>query len=215
MATTGRGSLTTAAIVDAAFTVLDAAGIDGLTLRAVADRLGVKAPAIYWHVRDKQAMLDEMGTRVWRSIAGASRWTLADDWRAALGAYARAARRALLAHRDGARVFSGTFLTDPEVLRSQEAGLAWMQDQGFSVAATTDAVSALTSFVIGHCIEEQARAQAPDDRYSIAVRDERVDAAEHPRVAASGKIMTEGDAWFERMLDMVLNGIATRRTPIA
>jgi len=111
-------------------------------------------------------------------------------------------------------VFSGTFLTDAGVLQSQEEGLAWMQEQGFSVEATTEAAGILTSFVIGHCIEEQARAQAPDDRYSLAARNERVAAAEHPLVAGPGAVMTAGDAdsRFERMLRTVLDGIATTRT---
>lgn len=215
MTTATRGALNADVIVEAAFGVLDAEGIDGLTLRAVAQRLGVKAPAIYWHMRDKQAMLDEMGTRVWRGIAVAANGGRPPDWRAALGGYARAARQGLLAHRDGARVFSGTYLTDPEVLRSQEEGLAWMQRQGFSIEATSDAVAALTSFVVGHCIEEQARTQAPDDRYAIARRDERVGTAEHPLVAASGRVMGEGEAWFERMLAMLLDGIGMRRDAAA
>lgn len=206
--------ITKDAIVDAAFAVLDEAGIDGLTVRSVADRLGVKAPALYWHVRDKQAMLDEMGTRVWRAISERAAWSSADDWRAALAGYARTARRELLAHRDGARTFSGTYLTDATVLQSQEQGLAWMAERGFGVAATTEAVAVLTAFVVGHCIEEQARAQASDDRYSLAARDQRVGAAEHPLVAESGRTLAAGDpdARFERLLDLVLDGVAARRS---
>ncbi len=205
--------LNKSAIVDAAFEVLDEAGIDGLTLRAVSERLGVKAPALYWHVRNKQEMLDEMGTRVWREVASGSGWRAYADWRGALAGYARTARRALLAHRDGARVFSGTFMTDAGVLQSQEDGLAWMQEQGFTVRATTEAVGVLTAFVIGHCIEEQARAQAPDGRYELAARNERVGADEHPLVAESGAVMAEGDAdsRFESMLGIVLDGVAMNR----
>lgn len=201
-------------IVDAAFEVLDEAGVDGLTVRAVAERLGVKAPALYWHVRNKKDVLDEMGTRVWRGVAEQLVWTSAADWREALGGYARAARRALLAHRDGARLFGGTFMSDTDVLRSHEEGLAWLREQGFSVQAATDAGAVLTSFVIGHCIEEQERAEAPDDRYTLAARNERIAADTHPLVAASGAIITDTDvdARFERMLTIVLDGIAATRS---
>jgi TetR/AcrR family transcriptional regulator, tetracycline repressor protein len=48
-----RGALTKAAIVQAALDLLDEAGTDGLTLRALASRLGVQAPALYWHVASK------------------------------------------------------------------------------------------------------------------------------------------------------------------
>lgn len=202
-------------IVDAAFEVLDEAGADGLTVRAVAERLGVKAPALYWHVRNKKDMLDEMGTRVWRGVAEQVIWTSAADWREALGDYARAARRALLAHCNGARLFGGTFMTDAGVLQAHEEGLAWMREQGFSVHAATDAGALLTSFVIGHCIEEQERAEAPDDRYTLAARNQRIATDTHPLVAASGVVITgaDTDARFERMLHTVLDGIALTRAP--
>lgn len=200
-------------IVDAAFGVLDEQGIDGLTVRAVADRLQVKAPALYWHVRNKQQLLDEMGTRVWRQIAatatdpdGAPSW-----WDACL-AYARSARAGLLAHRDGARSFSGTYLTDDTVLVDQERRLSWMRDQGFSVEAAVDIFVLLTGFVVGYCIEEQERQQAPDDRYSLAWRDTRVGVQEHPLVAAAGRrLFGDPDAHFEGLVRVLLAGIATLR----
>lgn len=201
------------AIVEAAFAVLDAEGIDGLTVRAVADRLAIKAPALYWHVRDKQALLDEMGTRVWRDIAAAGEPV--GEWRAVLAAYARAARAGLLAHRDGARTFSGTYLTDDAVLRRQEEYLAWMEAQGFGVDAATDAFGIVTAFVVGHCIEEQGRAQAPDDRYALERRDARLDAAVRPRSAASGRRMfaADADTRFDTLVAVLLDGIAGRQRP--
>jgi AcrR family transcriptional regulator len=208
--------ITRDAIVDAALAVLDDVGIDGLTVRAVAARLDVKAPALYWHVRDKKALLDEMGTRVWTEIARDAGGPLSTegDWRDALETYAHATRRGLLAHRDGARAFSGTALTDPSVLRDQESGLAWMEGQGFTVAATTDAVAILTSFTVGSCIEEQERAQAPAGVYDIETRDAAVDAASHPRVAASGRHHHAGtaDERFAAQLAVVLDGIASLRS---
>lgn len=208
--------ITRDAIVDAALAVLDDVGMDGLTVRAVAERLDVKAPALYWHVRDKKALLDEMGTRVWTEIAHAAGGPLSTDgeWRDALELYAHATRRGLLAHRDGARAFSGTALTDASMLRDQEAGLAWMEEQGFTVAATTDAVAILTSFTVGACIEEQERAQAPAEVYDIEKRDAAVDAASHPRVAASGRHVRAGgaDERFAAQLAVVLDGVAGLRS---
>ncbi|HEX8806526.1 MAG TPA: TetR family transcriptional regulator, partial [Candidatus Aquilonibacter sp.] len=56
-------------IVQAALELLNELGIDGLTVRALASRLGVRAPTLYWHVKNKQELLDEMATEVWRQIA--------------------------------------------------------------------------------------------------------------------------------------------------
>lgn len=156
----GRG-LTKAAIVQAALSLLDEVGLDGLTVRAVAGRLGVQAPALYWHVPSKQDLLDEMATEVWRRI-GAELAALPPElpWRQGMIAFATVTRQTLLAHRDGAKVFSGTYRTDAGVLESTEAGRARMTAQGFTPADVVRAYSLLYNFTIGFCIEEQAVAQA-------------------------------------------------------
>ncbi|MFF0270491.1 TetR/AcrR family transcriptional regulator [Kribbella sp. NPDC004536] len=50
--------ITTTAIADAALTVIRTAGVDGLTMRAVAERLHVRAPSLYHHVHNKSELLD-------------------------------------------------------------------------------------------------------------------------------------------------------------
>lgn len=50
--------ITVAAIADAALAVIRASGVDGLTMRAVAERLDVRAPTLYHHVRNKSELLD-------------------------------------------------------------------------------------------------------------------------------------------------------------
>ena len=47
-------------IVDAAFKLLDEAGMEGVTLRKVACSLGIRAPSLYWHFKSKQALVDAM-----------------------------------------------------------------------------------------------------------------------------------------------------------
>ena len=153
--------LTKAAIVAAGLEALDETGLDGLTVRVVAGKLGVQPPALYWHVRSKQDLLDEMATEVWRQIAAALAELDPDlPWDQGMTAFAIITRRALLSHRDGATMVSGTYLTDPAVLRGQEAGLASLARQGFAVPDVVRAYQLLYSFTIGFCIEEQAVAQA-------------------------------------------------------
>ena len=55
---TEPAALNRQAVVDAALELLAESGIDGLSMRALADRLGVKAASLYWHVRDKQQVLE-------------------------------------------------------------------------------------------------------------------------------------------------------------
>jgi AcrR family transcriptional regulator len=204
--------LTRAAIVDAAFEVLEDAGIDGLTLRAVAARLGVRAPAIYWHLDSKQALLDEMGTAIERRIV-MSLIGLPEDIAVAdaLRAYAVSMRTEYLRHRDGARTFSGTRLTDPEVLRLQEAALTHWTSSGIALATILDAFEIITAYVVGFVIEEQERADA--ERYQLAQRDEFV-GPDHPLVVESGQYLYRPAAErFAAQLDVLVPALAAAATP--
>lgn len=102
----GRG-LTREQIVAAAFAVLDEHGLDGLTMRRVAGRLGVQAAALYWHVSDKADLLDEMGTSMWRTATVPLFREPDQDVARGLTDAARSFRATMLAHRDGATVFAG------------------------------------------------------------------------------------------------------------
>ncbi|NMN99771.1 TetR family transcriptional regulator [Gordonia sp. TBRC 11910] len=198
------GKLTRQIIVDAAFEVLDDVGIDGLTVRALATRLGVKAPALYWHVKSKQDLLDEMGTEVARRIARRS--VDADDFADALRVYAETMRTEYLRHRDGARTFSGTALTDPEMLRGQEDGLRRWRDRGISVERVVDAFEIVTAFVVGFVIEEQERTD--ESRYSLQRRDAAV-GPEYPLVVDAGHhIFRPAQERFDAQLGVVVDAVA-------
>ena len=196
-------------IVRAALETLDAEGLDGLTLRKVAARLDVQAPALYWHVRSKQDLLDEMGTEVWRRISlRLAERPVDEPWRAGLAAHARIAREELLRHRDGTKMATGTTLTDVEVLRRAEPRLAAMTAQGFSVRGATRANVLLQNFVVGFCIEEQSVRQAQaagDPRYSLESRDERVDRAAYPLIAEAGReIFGDDERRFGELVELIL-----------
>ena len=131
--------------------------------------------------------------------------------------FAMITRRALLAHRDGARVFSGTYLTDPGVLEAQERGLAKMTGEGFTLANVIRAYSLIYNFTIGFCIEEQSVAQAiaaGDERYSLDRRAERVDQQAHPLVVESGpEIFGDPDARFADLVAVIVDAASRMRTP--
>src|SRR5262249_11593502 len=154
-----RQGLSKAAVVQAGLDVLNDAGIDGVTVRAVASRPGGPAPAPYWHLRRKQDPLGEMAPEIWRrGTPPPPPPPRGPPWDQAMAEFAAITRRALLSHRDGAKVFSGTYLTDASVLQAQEAGLAQMIQQGFTLAGVIRAYSLLYGFTVGFCIEEQAAA---------------------------------------------------------
>ncbi|MEC3951397.1 TetR/AcrR family transcriptional regulator C-terminal domain-containing protein [Sphingobium sp. HWE2-09] len=90
------------AVVAAAFAVVAEAGLDGLSMRRLADRLAVQAPALYWHIGDKAELIGLMSHRIYGEALGAIR--PCSDWRGWLIAFGRSLRRAMTAHRDGARI---------------------------------------------------------------------------------------------------------------
>jgi TetR/AcrR family transcriptional regulator, tetracycline repressor protein len=210
------GKLTKESIVRAAFALLDEAGMDGLTVRALASRLGVQAPALYWHIPSKQALLDEMATCVWRQIGDVIAALPADlPWRDLMATYATTTRTGLLRHRDGARAFSGTTLTDPGVIRRQERTFANLARQGFTAEDATRGLLLLHHFTIGFCIEEQSVARAiaaGDDRYAPGRRAEIIDPQAAPRAAEAGPVIFEApDARFTELTGLLLDTIGRLR----
>ncbi len=94
-------------IVTEAVALLDEQGLDGVTLRNLARRLGVQAPTLYWHIPNKAALITAIAEEILgqefdhsESPDPSVRW---QDW---LSGLAQRLRRALLAHPDGARVLS-------------------------------------------------------------------------------------------------------------
>ncbi len=205
--------LTKAAIVQAALDLLDQTGMDGLTVRALASRLGVQAPALYWHVRNKQALLDEMATQIWRQIGEAMAGLPADQpWREVMRAYATTVRAELLGHRDGAKAFSGTTLTDPDVVRRQEVTFDRLVRQGFTLPDATRSLVLLHDFTIGFCVEEQAVSQAiaaGDERYSPGRRAELIGVETAPLAVEAGSVIFgDPDTRFTELVELLLDSVA-------
>jgi AcrR family transcriptional regulator len=108
-----RVPLTREAIVEAALRVLDAEGMDGLSMRKVGEELGVGAASIYWHVRNKEELLQLLFERVIEEIE------LPEPdparWQEQLRAYALRARDVLGRHRDAGRLSLGRIPSGPAI----------------------------------------------------------------------------------------------------
>jgi TetR/AcrR family tetracycline transcriptional repressor len=211
-----RGELTKTAIVQAALDLLDEVGMDGLTVRALAARLGVQAPALYWHVASKQVLLDEMATQIWRRVGDAMAELPAElSWRAVMAAYATTVRAELLGHRDGAKAFSGTTLTDPDVVRRQEITFEHLTREGLPLEVAVRGLVLIHYFAVGYCVEQQAIDQfsaAGDERYSPGRRAELVGPDTAPLAAEAGTIIFgDADERFAGLLDPLLDTIDRMR----
>ncbi|MGW0518589.1 TetR/AcrR family transcriptional regulator C-terminal domain-containing protein [Crossiella sp. NPDC003009] len=200
-------------VVRTALAVLDEVGLDALTLRRIAASLDVQAPALYWHFKNKQELVDEMATRVLRSATEVPEAEQAGlDWRGVARRNGHGLRRALLSHRDGARMVAGTHLTDTSAYASMERTLAIFTAAGFSLSAAITALTTVYHFTVGFVIEEQAVQPRPGERdpsYDFATRAARMDAEATPLAVAAGKeLFSDFDRRYEAGLDVIVRGLA-------
>lgn len=201
-------------VVRTGLQVLDEVGLDALTLRKIASELGVQPPALYWHFKSKQDLIDEMATTLLtdhlQPVPENAPW---DEF--ALS-YGEGMRQMLLRHRDGARMFAGTYLTDTSVYQQQEAALRLLVDGGFAIEDAGQVLMTVHCYAIGYVIEEQAvypRRGERDDRYVIDRRTERMADQNVPLATAAGPAMfTDFDRRFTRGLRAIIAGVAGWRT---
>lgn len=143
-------------VVDEAIALLDAEGLDGVTTRKLAARLGVRSPTLYWHVPNKAALV----TAIAETILGQRfpKVTPPDDgerWQDWLMGLAERLRGALLAHPDGARVVSiaQLSLTMAEI---SEVAMSALVARGIPLRRARIIVLTVERFTVGYVLEEQA-----------------------------------------------------------
>jgi AcrR family transcriptional regulator len=211
-----RTPLDREAIVKAALRLLDREGFEGLTLRRLAKELRVQAAALYWHFKNKQELLDEMATQVFRDgfrdlgmPPGELPW---QHWCRQLAA---AERQILLRYREGAKMFSGTYLTDASMYAPMEASLEKLTTDGFPLGMALNALSTIHCYVVGFTVEEQAVWPNPgkrDQRYAPEKRAARLDKNKFPLTLKAGEeLFTAPDRRFGLGLDAILRGLEPLR----
>jgi AcrR family transcriptional regulator len=150
--------LTRPTIIQTALQLLDQVGLDGLTVRRLAAELGVQSPALYWHFRSKQELLDQMADTIIRA-AGMGPPHHGESWQDWLTRRARAYRSSVLAHRDGARIVANAQWLNPATIRTFDEELTAMLGRGFTPVLALRTISALAYYVNGFVLQEQASRQ--------------------------------------------------------
>ncbi|MFJ3910627.1 TetR/AcrR family transcriptional regulator [Streptomyces vinaceus] len=139
--------------------LLDESGLDALTMRRPADAVGVQAGALYRHFATKRDLLTAMAERM---PADCSTPPPDPDWGGRLTALARCLRTALLAHRDGARVYAGTHSTGAGTLGFAETLIGVLREAGFGPQEAARTALTVVHYTVGHTLEEQAALQPGD-----------------------------------------------------
>ncbi|MFI1563262.1 TetR/AcrR family transcriptional regulator C-terminal domain-containing protein [Streptomyces sp. NPDC020490] len=211
--------LTRQSLLAAALRVLEREGVGGLSMRKVAAELGVKAASLYWHVRNKEQLLDLLADEL---MADAEPPPRQGDWREQLREYSLRYRRHLLGKRDSAKVVAGRLALGQNLLRLMEDQLDRLREAGFSDADAALANYLLGAFVQGFVLQEQSPISASETEGASRSEVARA-AADRLRglpettfpnlVALAGDLTTPSmDDRFAFGLERLLDGLATLRT---
>ncbi|WP_327688456.1 TetR/AcrR family transcriptional regulator C-terminal domain-containing protein [Streptomyces tubercidicus] len=212
-------------VVDTALRLLNEVGLDGLTLRGIAKELNVQAPALYWHFKNKQELLDEMATEMVRRMAGSLEGggsrarPQAGTWQEMLRDSCRTVRRELLAYRDGGKVFSGTRMTDGTAVGPLNSLMTCLTEAGFTLDAAARAWWTAYNFTVGVVIEDQSVHPVPghreirDPAYDQSEREGRI-GPDYPLAALAGREMFgDLERAFEAGLRIIVAGIEATAGP--
>jgi AcrR family transcriptional regulator len=192
------------------------AGLEALTLRRLATELGVSAPTLYWHVRNKRELLDLMAEAL---VARAGRTTSpapGQPWEEWLAERARRQFRALISHRDAALVVAGNRPTEA-TLPDVEEVLGSLVAVGFPPAEALRVVLSIANYVIGCAVERQAEEARSADPERDTRLLEQARALPNLRAAVAGlggPGPSASDAGFEYGLGLLLDGIRARHAAL-
>lgn len=213
VATGGQLKINAEVIARTALRLLNEVGLDGLTMRLVAKELNVQAAALYWHVKNKQELLDAMATLVFaEAVADLEAPRQGVSWSDWLAELVRGLRRTMLRYRDGARMIAGTYVAHPAMYRWMELVLRTLRDAGFALADAARDVTVLLHYTVGFTIEQQVRdgaAYQGDNPYRSELLAQDIDPTRFPLFH---QMVTEtfdatSDADFEHGLRVILAGI--------
>jgi AcrR family transcriptional regulator len=201
-------------VLTAAIAVADTEGDGSLTIRSVAQHLGVQPMALYYHFANKREIVDGMLDRVFGEI------DLPDvhgDWRTEMARRAQSARAVLRRHPWAIPLLQSGTAPGPATLRHHDALIGTLRRAGFSVPMTAHAYALIDSYVYGFALSETALPiNGPQSVSEVAeemVRQHPLEGYPHLAEFSRTHIMAPGydfGAEFEFGLDVILEGLAQR-----
>jgi TetR/AcrR family transcriptional regulator, tetracycline repressor protein len=142
-------------VIAEALDLLDEVGLDAVSTRALAKRLGVEQPSLYWHFAKKEQLLGAMAQAAMAPHAAAPLPAPGDDWREWFLGNTRDFRRTLLLRRDGARLHAGLLPGGGDLGRIAHK-MAFLTGAGLPERQAQLAMLAAGRFTVGSVLEEQA-----------------------------------------------------------
>ncbi len=199
-------------VLRAAMTLADEGGIEALSMRKLAEVLGVKAMSLYNHVANKDDVLNGIVDTVWAEIVLPS----GADWKTAIREIAISAHETLLSHPWASGLWARQ-TPGPARLRYGDSLLGCFREAGFSKDLTYHAYHIIESYILGYTFQVQSfRTVDPEQFEGIAASFVRGDfAAEYPHFTEHALQHMEPDqedvSGYELGLDLILDSLERLR----
>ncbi|MFC6085303.1 TetR/AcrR family transcriptional regulator [Sphaerisporangium aureirubrum] len=219
-----RDTLTQERIVQTAIELLDAEGLEGLSMRGLGERLGSAATAVYWHVKSKDNLVMLASDEVWHEIELPD--LDAHDWRTAGAMTARGMFSMLSRHPWLVQALGSHLLRGPGKARYDDYSLAVYEKAGFAGGEADRAMAVVFMFVLGNAIGESAAVSLrrrlreegsnPDDVFRETMADQMKMAQDFPRLRArlasvtDADYLTAPDQSFVCGLEVIFDGLEKR-----
>ncbi|CAL9278651.1 TetR/AcrR family transcriptional regulator [Streptomyces griseoincarnatus] len=188
-----RTPLSRERVIGTAMAVADEKGAAALTMRAIAEPLGVEAMSLYHHVAGREDILDGMVDAVFGEIDLPPRGT---DWKSALRHRADSARAVLLRHPWAVGLMDSRSQPGPATLRHHDAVIGTLRAGGFSVPMAAHAVSLIDSYLYGFVLQELSLpfrgASELDEVAGAILRDMPADTYPHLTELATEHVLKPG-----------------------
>jgi TetR/AcrR family tetracycline transcriptional repressor len=216
-----RSPVTRAAIVDAALDLLGEGGLEAVSFRRIAGRLGVSGPTLYWHIANKRELMDLMAEAlVRRAGSRAAEPAPGQPWWEWLRGHAQNMFEALVATRDAPRVLAGN-RPSQESFSEIERTLGVLVHAGLTPGQAQMTLFAIGAYVIGSATEWQAEAERqaaqprpdPDDPVANALRDDVLTDQPYLLAAIRDLLGRPHHATFEHGLDLLIEGMRAKYLP--
>src|SRR5215210_7942537 len=218
-ATETRAPLSRERVLETAVTLADRHGIEWLSMRKLADELGVAAMSLYYYVPNKVELIDGMIDIVFSEIEPPSP---EHDWKRAMRRRAISTRQALNRHRWAVGHMEGRTTHGPANLRLHNAVLGCLRAAGFSIEMTVHAYSVQDAYIYGFALQETDMASETADDFAAEaqrqMREYEAVLAEYPHLVevVGGYVAKSGYDYATEFLfglDLILDGLDRLREP--
>ncbi|WP_251091755.1 TetR/AcrR family transcriptional regulator C-terminal domain-containing protein [Streptomyces sp. Caat 7-52] len=203
------GGLELGRITRAALEIVDAEGLAALTMRRVAEEIGVRHTSLYRHVASRDELLVELVDHVLGEVVPQ---TTGRGWRADLEQAAWEFRRVLLAHPAIVPLLTLGQLLGPHALRGREFGLGLLTRAGWAPSRAVHIYLTVAHFVIGTALlGTGGAARGAEER--TAMTELFAGLPQYPlvRELAEPLNLPDGDQEFGFGLTALLNGMGDPR----